>query len=63
MPRASLLFALFLLFPLSHSLTLSVRAPIELSNQGDLSYYADLTLNGRVFKVLVDTGRYAFFAA
>ena len=63
MSPPSPLFALFLLFPFSHALSLTVRAPIVLSNQGDLSYYADLTLNGRVFNVLVDTGRYDFFAA
>ncbi|RXW25328.1 hypothetical protein EST38_g511 [Candolleomyces aberdarensis] len=56
MALSSLFLALLLFSPLSHSLTLTVRAPIELSNQGDLSYYADLTLNGRVFNVLVDTG-------
>ncbi|KAJ2917039.1 hypothetical protein MD484_g3391, partial [Candolleomyces efflorescens] len=56
MSPPSPLFALFLLFPLSQALSLTVRAPIVLSNQGDLSYYADLTLNGRVFNVLVDTG-------
>ncbi|KAF5319957.1 hypothetical protein D9611_010985 [Ephemerocybe angulata] len=35
---------------------LDIRAPLNLTNAGDLSYCAELELNGQVFKVLVDTG-------
>ena len=36
---------------------LDIRAPLNLTNAADLSYYAHIELNGKDFRVLVDTGR------
>lgn len=33
----------------------------SLTDDGDLKYYTNITLNGEVFPVLLDTGRYVAF--
>ena len=41
----------------------SVTSTPDLTNQGNLQYQTNITLNGQQFQVLIETGRYVFLVS